>query len=93
MIEFHTVTDTNRFTYNNENETSSRTENEGDNFTHLIRSSGIDADDSGAESRKFDETAGITGVEVSSLEMMTYTFDGRISIIGDFSGRTLNIEV
>lgn len=90
MIELYTVSDSSRFTYNNE--TKRKGENQGTEFSELMRNT--DAEPAGSQplnsayEEKPDEL-----VKVSDMEMVTYTFLGKISLFGKFTGRNINFEV
>lgn len=91
MIEMVKVTDSNRFTYNTE--TRKKPDNKGAEFSSIMQGAGVDADDAGEVSRSFDETSSQADAGVSDMEILMYTFTGRMSPIGKYLGITLNIEV
>ncbi len=91
MIEMIKVTDSNRFTYNTE--TRKKSDNQGAEFSSIMQEAGVDADDTGEVARSFDETSYQADAGISDMEILMYTFTGRLSSIGKYLGLTLNIEV
>jgi len=90
MIELYTVSDSRRFTYNNE--AKRKGVNQGAEFSELMRNTDVESAGSQPVNPAYEEKSDEL-VKVSDMEMVTYTFLGKISLFGKFTGRNLNFEV
>ena len=90
MIELYTVSDSSRFTYNNE--AKRKGENQGAEFSELMRNTDVESAGSQPVNPAYEEKPDEL-VKISDMEMVTYTFLGRISLFGKFTGRNINFEV
>ena len=90
MIELYTVSDSSRFTYNNE--AKRKGENQGAEFSELMRNTDVEPAGSQPVNPAYEEKPDEL-VMVSDMEMVTYTFLGKISLFGKFTGRNINFEV
>jgi len=90
MIEMYSVTDTNRFTYNNE--AYRKGENSETDFSEIMSSGRPDDVNAVRTAEGFQAGEGEDLLPVSDMEMVSYTYSGRMSLFGTFTGRNINFE-
>lgn len=90
MIEMYSVTHSGRFADNMES--SRRQEKAETGFDKLFRGTGVESVDSTTVENKQSDDSTEPDVIVSAAEMVMYSFTGKLSVIGGYSGRAVNIE-
>ena len=90
MIEMPTVTDSNRF--NNNKEKTRKGSSHDTEFSELNMNAGIEFTGSQPASTEYKEEIDEM-VSEPYTEVATYTFSGKKSLFGKFTGRNLDFEI
>ena len=90
MIELPTVTRSNGFSYNNE--THRNRENSEADFSELAKNAGL-IDKKSQHAHIAANGMGNEILEVSNIEITTYTFLGKKTIFGKYTGGTIDFEI